>query len=140
MVAATINSRSVKPRAGFAVGPRLNLCTVIPLVFLFTRSYFSGCSRVPGHLLLNSNCRLCPVDRDRLQAGIARSPSSDGQGSLSICLCLESECDHGALARNSSCTGRPGSRNLRLSDGFILAVNQSYRLTILREKAAIRHI
>src|ERR1700726_1871898 len=135
MVAATISSRSVKPRASFALCRRRNCCRFVILV----GDPISGWSKT-APALLDCDRGLCSVDCDGLQAGIARSSSSDGQGSLSICLGLESESDHGTLAGNSAGAGRAGGRDRCLSDGFILAVNQTDRLAILREEATIRNV
>ena len=48
--------------------------------------------------LLDGDRRLSTIDRDGLQAGIARSAASDRQGRLSIGLGLESQRDDRALA------------------------------------------
>ena len=48
--------------------------------------------------LLDGDRRLSTIDRDGLQAGIARSAASDRQGCLSIGLGLESQRDDRALA------------------------------------------
>ena len=89
---------------------------------------------------MNRDRRLRAVDRDRLQARIARSASSDGQGSLSICFRLESHGDDRALPGNSSRAGRPRGCDLRLSDGFIFAMSQGDDLAVLREEAAVRDV
>ena len=44
------------------------------------------------------------------------------------------------MSGNAARAGGPGSGNLRLSDGFVLAVNQGYGLAILGEEAAIRDV
>src|SRR6266487_4546187 len=122
MVAAIISSRSVKPLARFTLGPEWNLRNLIVLALVIGRrsgkrpsgakpSYRVGitarlkpcpsrprsprCSEVC--FLLDRDGGLCSVDRDGLQTRIARTASSDGQGSLSIGFCQESYGDDRAL-------------------------------------------
>src|SRR6202043_711489 len=81
---------------------------------VFFRGFAAGALTSASPLLDRDRC-LRSVDCDGLQAGIAGSSSSDGQGSLSVPCRLKSECDHGALTGNSAGAGRAGGRNRRLS-------------------------
>src|SRR5579864_166471 len=121
MVAATISSSSVKPVALVVLGPRWNFFVLILSSSLITR-----------FLLLNRDGGLRSVDGDGLQSRITGSSTSDGQGSLSIGLRLERECDDRALSGNSSGARGTRRRNLRLSDGLIFAMNKCYGLAVLR--------
>src|SRR5271165_1555753 len=131
MVAATINSSSVKPLCLRTRVPRWK-CNVM---FVFA-------TRIPPvrRTLLDGHRCLCSIDRDRLQSRIASSAPRDCQRSLALCLSLESKSDHRALARYSTCPRWPRGRDLRLSNGLIVAMNQRHHLTILRQESAIGYV
>src|ERR1700682_1076191 len=133
---AMINSRSVKPRSGLALRPPWNLHTFMVASSFFNFGFGSECRP----RLLNSHRRLRPVHRDGLQTGIARSAPSDSERSLPARLRLESYRDHRALSGNSTRPRRPRGGNLQSTGGFVFAMHEGNRLSILRQEAAVRHV
>src|SRR5579864_277045 len=128
IVAATINSIRVKPRVFLAIDLFWALVTISTLLHFKLRK------------LLHRHRSLRPVDGDRLQPRITCSTACDGKRSLSGGPSLESYRDNGSLAGNSAGAAGPRGSDLRLTHGFVLAMDESDNLSVLREESSIRHV
>src|SRR5438045_1259245 len=91
-------------------------------------------------MLLHSDGCLSAVHGDRLHGRITGAPASDGQGRLSWRLGHKSERDNSSLAGDTSCSRRTSCRNLQCPGRWIVAVNKSDGLAILRQESAVRNV
>src|SRR5713226_647924 len=133
MAVATINSMSVNPN-----GPRaeagFKAADFIRLLSSKTAWTLSRCA------LLHRDGGHGSGHGHGLHRWITRSAFRDGQSGLSAPLGQEGQSDYGALPGDAGRSRWPGSGDLQRSSRVVVAMHQCYRLAILREQAAIRHV